>query len=315
MLRAVKLPQGFNPRARELAAKWRAELKDDEAIMRVALAYFNKENFFYTLEPPLLGANSVDEFLFESRQGFCEHYASSFVVLMRAAGIPARVVTGYQGAEFNDLGAYYIVRQSDAHAWAEIWLQGRGWVRIDPTAAIAPSRIQNGLNFALSDNAALSFMARTQFPLLLRLRFNLDALTYQWNQWVLGYNAERQFAVLTRLGMEDVSWQTMAIYLLIGIATLLAMLALIMLRRLYTSKKDPVQAQYLRFCRKLARAGIVRAEHEGPRDFAVRALSRYPHLSDAITDITARYLALRYENKFDADSLRALQHEIASFKL
>ena len=124
LLRAVKLPQGFNPRARELAAKWRAELKDDEAIMRVALAYFNKENFFYTLEPPLLGANSVDEFLFESRQGFCEHYASSFVVLMRAAGIPARVVTGYQGAEFNDLGAYYIVRQSDAHAWAEVWLQG-----------------------------------------------------------------------------------------------------------------------------------------------------------------------------------------------
>ncbi len=313
--RAVTLPRGLNPRARQLATEWRANLGDDEAVMRAALGYFNREGFIYTLEPPLLGANAVDDFLFGSRQGFCEHYASSFVFLMRAAGIPARVVTGYQGAEFNELGGYYIVRQSDAHAWAEVWLQERGWVRIDPTAAIAPSRIQGGLNAALPDNAALPFLARTQLPLLLRLRFNLDALTNQWNQWVLGYNTERQFAFLTRLGMEDVTWQKMALNLLIGVAVLVALFALFMLRRLYTPKPDPAQALYLRFCRKLARAGLVRAAHEGPQDFAARVIHGKPERAGAINDITARYLALRYAGQDDAFALRELRRAVAAFKL
>ena len=313
--RAVTLPRGLNPRARQLAAEWRARLPDNEALMREALSYFNREGFIYTLEPPLLGANSVDDFLFESRRGFCEHYASSFVFLMRAAGIPARVMTGYQGGEYNDLGGYYIVRQSDAHAWAEVWLKDKGWVRIDPTAAVSPSRIQMGLSAALPDNVALPFLARTQSPLLLKLRFNLDAFTNQWNQWVLGYNTERQFAFLTRLGMEDISWQKMAFNLLIGVAVLVGLLALLMLRRLYTQQHDPAQALYLKFCRKLARAGLVRAAHEGPQDFAVRASLSHPQLTSAISAITARYLSLRYENQLDAEGLRALRREVAAFKL
>ena len=230
--RALALPQGYNPQARRLAAEWRARSDSDISIVRTALSYFNQNGFEYTLEPPLLGINSVDDFLFGSKKGFCEHYAGSFVFLMRAAGIPARVVTGYQGGEYNDLGGYYILRQSDAHAWAEVWLQDRGWVRIDPTAAIAPARIQSGLNAALPDNAALPFLARTQSPFLLRLRFNLDALTNQWNQWVLGYNTERQFAFLTRLGMEDITWQKLAINMLAGVALLVGIFTLIMLRRL-----------------------------------------------------------------------------------
>jgi transglutaminase-like putative cysteine protease len=313
--RALSLPQGFNPRARELAGKWRAEQADDEAIVRTALSYFNHENFVYTLEPPLLGPNSVDDFLFVSRKGFCEHYASSFVFLMRAAGIPARVVTGYQGAEFNQLGDYYIVRQSDAHAWAEVWLKDRGWVRTDPTAAISPARIQSGLNIALPNDAALPFFTRTQIPLLLKLRFNIDALTNQWNQWVLGYDTERQFAFLTRLGMEDISWQNMAINLLVGVAILVAIFALIMLRRLYANQLDPAQTLYLAFCRKLAKGGLQRASHEGPQDFAAHAAASLPHLASAINSITARYIALRYENNVDPDSLYALRREIASFKL
>jgi len=313
--RALQLPQALNQRSRKLAAEWRASLPDDDAIIRSAITHYNRENFVYTLEPPLLGSDGIDDFLFETRQGFCEHYASSFVFLMRAAGIPARVVTGYQGGEANLLGGYTIVRQSDAHAWAEVWLKQRGWVRIDPTAAISPERIQSGLSAAIPDSAALPFLARTHSPWLLNVRFSLDRLNHQWNQWVLGYNTETQFAFLTRLGMEDVSWQKMAINLLIGVALLVGLFALLMLRRLYRRSNDKVQLLYLRFCHKLARAGSVRAEHEGPQDFATRAAASHPQLANAIQLITARYLRMRYENHATAEDLSALRRDIAAFKL
>jgi transglutaminase-like putative cysteine protease len=313
--RALAIPRNLNPRAQQLAAQWRSTLPNDEAIVRTAYAYFNREHFIYTLEPPLLGANGIDDFLFTTRQGFCEHYASAFVYLMRAAAIPARVVTGYQGGEANMLGGYTIVRQADAHAWAEVWLARRGWVRVDPTAAIAPERVQNGLSAALPDSPALPFLARTQIPWLLKARFNLDLLNYQWNQWVLGYNSERQFAFLTRLGMEAVSWQQLIIDLLIGMALLVSLFAAFMLRRLYTQQTDSAQKLYLRYCRKLARAGTVRAAHEGARDFALRAASAHPQAAGAIADITAHYLALRYEDPADTRGLRALRREVAAFKL
>jgi transglutaminase-like putative cysteine protease len=313
--RALKLPPTFNPRARKLATDWRATLTDDDAIIRAALNLFNREGFEYTLEPPLLGRDGIDDFLFETRKGFCEHYASSFVYLMRAAGIPARVVTGYQGGEPNLLGGYSIIRQSDAHAWAEVWIKNRGWLRIDPTAAISPERIQNGLSASMPDSPALPFMARTQLPWLLKMRFNLDMLNYRWNQWVLGYNTEQQFAFLTRLGMEDISWQKMAINLMLGVAMLVAIFALLMLRRLYRHSTDSVQKLYLRFCRKLERAGTIRLPHEGPQDFASRAAFSQPHQAGAINNITERYLALRYENNADPEAMRALRREIRAFKL
>lgn len=315
LIRALQLPQGLNPRSRKLAAEWRSSLPNDDAIIRAAITRYNRESFVYTLEPPLLGRDGIDDFLFETRKGFCEHYASSFVFLMRAAGIPARVVTGYQGGEPNQLGGYTIVRQSDAHAWAEVWLKERGWVRIDPTAAIAPERVQSGLSAAIPDSPALPFLARTHSPWLLNMRFNLDRLNHQWNQWVLGYNTETQFAFLTRLGMEDVSWQKMAINLLIGVALLVGLFAALMLRRLYRRSHDKVQLLYLRFCHKLARAGSVRAEHEGPQDFATRAAARHPQLAAAIHRITARYLRMRYENHAGADDLHALRRDISAFKL
>jgi transglutaminase-like putative cysteine protease len=217
--RALQLPPTLNPRARQLATSWRAD--DDQAVVRRALDYLNEQNFYYTLEPPTLGRNSTDDFLFITRRGFCEHYASAFVFLMRAAGIPARVVTGYQGGEYNAYGNYHIVRQSDAHAWAEVWLTGQGWVRIDPTAAIAPERVERGLSAALTDNTALPFMSRNP-PLWLRdLRLNWDALANQWNQRVLGYDSERQFAFLSRFGMESISLQV--IYMTAGLALMIAL--------------------------------------------------------------------------------------------
>jgi transglutaminase-like putative cysteine protease len=313
--RNLNLPTDFNPRARQLAAAWRNTLPSDEAIIQAALQNYQQEKFSYTLEPPLLGKHSVDDFLFETRLGFCEHYASSFVFLMRAAGIPARVVTGYQGGEPNELGGYTIVRQSDAHAWAEVWLKERGWLRIDPTSAISPERILNGLSAALPDSDALPFMARIQAPWLRDFRFGFDRLNHNWNQWVLGYNPERQFAFLTRLGMEDVSWQKMAINLLIGIALLVGIFALILLRKLYTQEKDPALILYLKFCKKLAKHGIVRATHEGAKDFAQRAAQLKPQLADSINDITSHYLALRYQNEVDAEALGALRRAVVGFKV
>ncbi|MFZ2160756.1 MAG: DUF3488 and transglutaminase-like domain-containing protein [Sideroxyarcus sp.] len=313
--RALALPQGYNPQTRRLAAEWRAGSESDAALVRTALAYFNQNTFEYTLEPPLLGLNSVDEFLFTTKKGFCEHYAGSFVVLMRAAGIPARVVTGYQGGEFNDLGGYYIIRQYDAHAWAEVWLRGQGWVRIDPTAAISPARIQSGLNAALPGNVALPFLVRTQLPLLLKLRFNLDALTNQWNQWVLGYDTERQFAFLTRLGMEDVTWQKLAMNMLAGVSLLVGIFTLIMLRRLVVRQTDAVQAAWLKVCRKLGKAGLPRAPHEGAMDYADRIAAARPDLAADIYDIAARYASLRYGGESKKDGLAAFRIAVRAFKL
>lgn len=313
--RALALPQGYNPQTRRLAAEWRAQSADPEAVVRTALAYFNRQDFEYTLEPPPLGLNGVDEFLFGTKKGFCEHYAGSFVVLMRAAGIPARVVTGYQGGEYNELGGYYIIRQADAHAWAEVWLRERGWVRIDPTAAISPERIQSGLSSALPDNAALPFMARNPPEWLRGLRLNWDALSNQWNQWVLGYNTERQFAFLTRMGMEDITWQKMALNMLAGIALLVGVFTLVMLRRLAVRRTDAVQAAWLKVCRKLEKAGLPRAPHEGPMDYAARVAAAHPDLSEDIHDIAARYASLRYGGESEQDGLPAFKDAVRAFKL
>ena len=294
--RALQLPRQFNPRAQQLAAEWRASSKDNAEIMRTALTYFSQQGFEYTLEPPLLGINSVDDFLFTSKQGFCEYYASSFVFLMRAANVPARVVTGYLGGEFNSYGNYYIVRQSDAHAWAEVWLAEQGWVRVDPTAVIAPARVQSSLSAALPDNAALPFMARNPPQWLRNLSLNWDTLSNQWNQWVLGYDAERQFAFLTRLGMESITWQKIALNMLVGLSVVIGLFALFMLRHLYTRQPDKVQAAWLKLCRKLAKAGLPRAAHEGAQDYAARVAAVRPDLGRSIIDLAARYSTLRYGN-------------------
>ncbi len=312
--RGLQLPKQFNPRARQLAAEWRASNKDDVAIVNTALSYFNKQNFVYTLEPPPLDVNTVDDFLFTTKQGFCEHYASSFVFLMRAANIPARVVTGYLGGEFNDVGNYYIVRQSDAHAWAEVWLAGQGWVRVDPTGAIAPDRVQRSLSAAVSNNAALPFMARNPPQWMRDLRFNLDTLANQWNQWVLGYDTERQFAFLMRLGMESVTWQKMALNMMSGLGIVIALFSLYMLRHLFTQQPDKVQAAWLKLCRRLTKAGLPRAAHEGAQDYAARVAASRPELAEAILDLATRYISLRYGAMNDELAQRVFLQRATAFK-
>ena len=313
--RSLQIPKQFNPRAQKLAAEWRANSPNNAAIVRTALLYFNQQGFQYTLEPPLLGANSVDDFLFGSKQGFCEYYASAFVFLMRAANVPSRVVTGYLGGEFNDVGNYYIVRQSDAHAWAEVWLDGQGWVRVDPTGAIAPARLEGGVSAAVINNTALPFMARNPPQWMRNLRLNWDALANQWNQWVLGYDTERQFAFLTRLGMESVTWQKIALNMLAGLGLVISLFALFMLRHLFTRQPDKVQAAWLRLCRKLAKAGLPRAAHEGALDYAARIAAARHDLADDFHDLASRYTALRYGAIHDDQARHEFLERAAALKI
>jgi hypothetical protein len=259
-----------------------------------ALNLFRTQLFFYTLVPPELGRDSVDEFLFQTRRGFCEHYASAFTFLMRAAGVPARVVTGYQGGEMNPVGNYLLVRQSEAHAWAEVWLRGAGWVRVDPTAAVSPARIQVGVAAAVPQGDPLPLTMRADFALLKQMRMTLDAVTNSWNQWVLGYTPDRQRRLLSGAGMGAPSWGDLVMLMIAVTAIVVAVIAALTLYRLHRPASDPVQRLYSAFIRKLARRGLRRAPSEGPLDFSQRIARDEPTLADAAERITHIYLAMRY---------------------
>jgi transglutaminase-like putative cysteine protease len=311
--RALQLPPG-NPRARALALEWRNSQAEPPGIVRAALNYVREQPFFYTLEPPAgLVEHNVDHFLFETRRGFCEHFAGSFVFLMRAAGIPARVVTGYQGGETNDLGGYFIVRQSDAHAWAEVWLQGQGWVRVDPTAAVSPARIESGIQAAVNPGG-LPFMARRGASLLHDLALGWDSLNNLWNEWVLAYGPERQTEFLSGLGLGPVDWRGMTTGMIVALGLLSLLFAAVhFLNRLAVD--DPVVRLYQRFCNKLARRGLVRKAHEGPLDFSERAALRHPQWAVQIRRIGRFYAGLRYGRAApDKAAVRQLRQLIGAFK-
>ncbi len=313
--RALQLPPGFNPRTLELGQKLRADNKGgNEAISNAVLTLFREQKFTYTLEPPLLGRDSVDEFIFNTRQGFCEHFSSAFVVLMRAAGVPARVVTGYLGGEYNPLGNYLIVRQSDAHAWTEVWFENRGWVRVDPTNSVSPARAEGGLSAALPDSAVLPRgLLSSKNPLLHQLALTLDSVANRWNQTVLGYNLESQRALLYRAGLDGDTMRTLAMLLIA--ATLIAMLVLALITLSNRRRaREPALAAYQAFCAKMARAGLVRGDAEGPLDFAARIARVRPELAVAAHQITQLYISLRYqdiqENNNKIKYLRNIQQQV-----
>ena len=290
--RALRLPAGYNPRAVALAEEWRRGSGVDDEIVGRAIAFFRDSRFVYTLEPPLLGRDSVDEFLFATRSGFCEHFASSFVFLMRAAGVPARVVTGYLGGDPNPVDGILTVRQSDAHAWAEVFIRGRGWVRVDPTAAAVPGRVEAGLARAVPRDAALPLLMRPELEWLRGVRYNWEALVHQWNVRVLGYNPERQRELMTHFGMQGADWRELAATLFAAMGAFTALLLAWSLAR--RARPDPVQAAWRAFCAKLGARGVARAPDEGPRDYAERAAGTLPASGDAIRRIGGLYIALRY---------------------
>jgi transglutaminase-like putative cysteine protease len=310
--RALRLPQGSNPRANTLAAQWRAASADDAEVLARAVTFLRQGAYAYTLEPPLLGEHSVDEFLFSTKAGFCEHFSSAFVFLMRAAGIPARVVTGYQGGELNSVDSIITVRQSDAHAWAEVFLAGRGWVRVDPTAAAVPGRLEAGMARAVPQAAGLPLLMRPQLEWLRAVRDRWEAVAHKWNVWVLGYNPERQRDLMASIGMRDADWRALTATLFAFLGAMTLVLLAWSLRRL--GRPDPVQKAWRAFCRKLAARGIERAPSEGPRDYAARAAQALPAARRSILGIGALYIALRYGAEASADGIMRLRRMVREFR-
>ena len=291
------LPYGANPQALAAGRRLRAAEPDPARRAQAVLRDFAGKGYVYTLQPPLLrGGDSIDEFLYRTRAGFCEHYAGAFVFLMRAAGVPARVVTGYQGGEMNPIDGYLTVRQSDAHAWAEVWLEGRGWVRVDPTAAVSPLRVQQGAGSALPPPApfGMDVLGRLMQPdpdsLLARARFAIGAANNGWNQWVLNYSPQRQHDLLRRLQGKLFDWRSLA---LLAVAALLLLAILKFWRR---RRDDPVDTLYSALCRRLGQLGLPRAADEGPTAYAARVaasgLAAGP--SAAAGEFLRRYSAYRY---------------------
>ena len=292
---ALKLPEEIHPRTKLLAQSWLKQNAEPMQLVNKALVHFNQNQFYYTLTPPLLTGDTIDSFLFESRRGFCEHYAASFTVLMRAAGVPARIVTGYLGGEINPVDDFLVVRQRDAHAWVEVWIQGQGWLRVDPTSAVSRQRIEQGMSTIMPEgfNAPLfTANSRNLIDLWQHIRNNWDALDNAWNQWVLAYGPELQKEFLQKLGMAKPDWQTMALWLVIGFAVLSLMLSFYLFYHL--PKRAPVSKLYNIFCQKAARAGVVRSKNQGPLDFSTQLKQRYPHLNKQLDHITSLYIELHY---------------------
>ncbi len=313
---ALGLPESGNNQARALALEWAARYDDPDEIIAAAMRMFNEEPYYYTLEAGTLGDEPVDDFLFETREGFCEHYASAFAFLMRAAGIPARIVTGYLGTEHNPIGNYHIVRQSNAHAWTEVWLGERGWVRYDPTAAVAPERIEQGLNTALDRGDEVTGEGVMNLRrLIIQLELGRDAINAMWDAWVLAYGPERQVEVLERLGLPDADWRSMATTMGVLMVILLALHYAWIAWQARTLSPDAPSRHYRLFCRRLERIGLARKPHEGPVDFAERVTGERPDLGPAVRHITALYVELRYGESSDAQSqLPALQQAVRNFR-
>lgn len=307
--RYVALPTQTSPRTRELVEELVQKTDSPDQLVQAVLDYFAEKPFYYTREPPLLFDDPVDEFVFETRRGYCEHYASAFTVMMRQAGIPARVVTGYYGGEMNPLADYMIVRQYDAHAWSEVWLQGRGWVRIDPTGVIPPSRVEPGADLAQRQPEVRSRLDADRpwwHRSLRQADYAWDALNNRWQQWVIGYNQARQNALLRALGIDHINWRTLVALLLVTLVAALLIIAVLVFRPGPVAG-DRTNRLYVRFLRKLARRGIIKAPAETANDFSARAVQQQPTIADSIRQITQEYLLLRYAALDNAERRRRLK--------
>jgi transglutaminase-like putative cysteine protease len=293
--RGLQLPANYNPQTRANAQQWRETSASDEDYIERVLEHY-RQTFIYTLEPPKLGKHTVDEFLWQQQQGFCEHFASSFVVMMRAAGIPARVVTGYQGGEYNAADNYLVIHQYDAHAWTEVWLPGKGWVRIDPTAAVAPERVQQSLGDLQTEGVEglLSLGRYRHLRLVAQLRQEWDAVNYRWHQLVIGFDGEEQKRFLWSL-MGDVS-PLKIILLLLGVATtVLGLISLHLWWRNRPEPLNPIDRYFLRFEQLLARRGVSREVGEAPNHFADKAKQTLPKSANAIDNFMLIFNQAQYQ--------------------
>jgi len=313
--KSLQLPQQQHGRTKGLIHQWKKEGLSKKQIIERALKLFSEDEFYYTLNPPLLKSDPIDQFLFETKQGFCEHYASAFVVMMRVAEIPSRVVLGYQGGEYNPVGDYFVVHQRNAHAWTEVWIKEQGWTRVDPTAAVSPLRVIEGIESALPGDIVGIPLVFSQNSLTRqlwqRLNYSWDAANNQWNQWVISYGPKRQKAFLDQLGLQKIDWRSMIFLIIIFVVLILVYLAFVLLKST-PGNRDPVKCLYNKFCKKLSRCGIHHAAHEGPVDFAKRAALKRGDLAQQINNITDIYITIRYGSNIA--QIPSLQEHIRSFR-
>lgn len=280
----LRLPEGFNPRTLERARAWREAATDDRAYIQRVLAWFNAEHA-YSISAPPLGRHTADEFLFDTREGFCEHFSSAFVILMRGAGIPARVVTGYTGGVPNRVGGYWVVRQMDAHAWSEVWLEGEGWVRVDPTAAVAPERIYDTLD---------DLVGETGFGGALRPMFDIgDSLREAWNNFVVRYDALRQAELLQNLGWRGAGAAEVgqAFVAAAGIALGFTLALLMWPSR---SERDPLLRAWRRFLKHWAKRGVAKRPDETAEAFLQRLRGAMASVDGEAETLVRRFIAARY---------------------
>ena len=299
LLEFVDLPPGFNPRTLALAAEIRRDPRYAKAnaatLVQVALERLRTGGYTYTLEPGLYGQHTADEFWFDRKEGFCEHIASSFVILMRALDIPARIVTGYQGGELNSVDGFWVVRQSDAHAWTEVWQAGLGWVRVDPTSAVAPGRTGAFQRLAAPRGLVAQAFGDFNPTLSAQLRATWEAVNNGWNQWVLNYTQGKQFKLLKNIGFESPGWQDLST-LLIGVIVLASAVGggWALWDR---SQHDPWLRLFGRARKRLAQAGIESTPATSPRQLASQVLQKYGDQGQALHDWLMQLERQRYASQ------------------
>jgi len=294
--RDTRLSRNHNPRTLELAAKMRSEHSDDLDYIHAVLDMFHEQPFYYTLNSPRLADDSVDGFLFDTKRGYCGHYASAFAVLMRAAGIPTRVVTGYQGGTYNRFANYWILRQSDAHAWDEVWIEGSGWLRIDPTGSIAAERVEAGLNDLATQGAADTSRWEQRSTWFKDVRLRLDALRVMWRDRILRFSQTSQEKLLARMHIPEPDGQKVALVLAACLILAMVWLTWQVRRDLTPRTRDPVSRAYERLCRRLAAIGLPRSPYEGAEAYAARVAAARPDLAATVGALCRRYSQLRYAN-------------------
>lgn len=304
------LPAGRNTRSVELAREMRERAGSDSAFVGAVLNYLRTGGFVYSLTPPLLDYNSVDDFLFNTRSGFCGHYASAFVTLMRAANVPARVVTGYLGGEWNPIGGYFIVRQSDAHSWAEVWLEERGWTRVDPTVVVEPERLTRGMLDLLPGAGSTETRLVRSSPTLVELMHRWDAINTWWNDHVLKFDYRSQLNLLSRLGFRSPDAAMLGWAFVMALLAWLGWIGWHFGRGSPQRRPDRLARAYARLCRKLARVGMPRPPYLGPLAYAEAVVEQRPDLAAGVRSLLTRYADLRYGAPREA----SLTDEVASFE-
>jgi len=315
LLLTEQTPESYNPKTLALGKQWSSQFKSELEIVEHALNRFRNEEYFYTLQPPLLGKNSSDEFLFQTRKGFCEHYASSFALLMRAAGIPSRIVTGYQGGEVNRVGNYLIVRQSDAHAWTEIWLEDKGWIRIDPTAAVSPDRIEKGLDQALKD-AQANFKISKRNPLFSKLLYNWDNLQHNWNDLILNYDTKKQHRLMKNLGLGIRNAGDMIIALVISMVLITGTYWLIAWYRERPAPVPEYEKIIKRLLRKLSRKGYKRIPSEHVFEFLERIRLQQNFQDSQLDKIFVTYSKIKYSRGLQKQAvIKLFRQMVAEWKV